>query len=189
MLEEANAIYGNKKNNAFDILVCLSENANQAAGGMYFSSPQRGYIIMQFGDFDLSKDTHPLLNILYHEISHHFQNTSKWNKMIKKYKNKVLISKNYSIKGVTQSDVVDEIINASLWGEFGVLSQKAFSISDSDLEKKFKRLPAKNRKYYDQIKWCAYKFRPITQKIIRNKTSLSDFDILQAIKIWNTSNI
>ena len=142
---------------------------------------------MQFGDFDLSDDTQPLFDVLYHEISHHFQNTFEWKKLVKKYKDRVLISKNYSAEGVTQSDAIDEIINASLWGEFGVLSQKVFSISDSDLEKKFRKLPTKNRKYYDQIKWCTYKFRPIMQKIISDGTSVSGPEILQAIDIWNTN--
>ncbi|MCX6812375.1 MAG: hypothetical protein NTW79_02020 [Candidatus Berkelbacteria bacterium] len=186
-VDKARVIYQNSENFSFDVLICLSENSNKSAGGMYFSSGKKGYIVIQFGDFNLADDNYPLLNTFYHEISHHFQNTENYIKLVNKCKDQIVISKKYVDDGVDKNDIINEIVNAALWGEFGVLSQKVFSISDSELEKKFEALPKKDRDYYDQIKYCAYKFRGIIQKKISDNLALNNEDILSVVNIWNSS--
>lgn len=96
-----------------NIFLTLSNNANKSAGGMYLHNNNHGFVILEFGDYSAS-DSIPLANILYHELGHHFQESTHWKNLVAKFAEKVMIRHGDTQQGVT------EAIN--LWNRFSLQS-------------------------------------------------------------------
>lgn len=169
----------------FKVIVTLSENSNHSAGGMCFMVDNMNYIIMQFGDFEISKDNWIIEDVLCHEIGHCFQNGPNWANLVSLYSNKINVPERYKREGVNAQDVFNEVVNASLWGEFGILSQIITKENDEVIKDRFVSLSKKNRNYYEEINWCAFKFRPAMTKMIKNKLPINEDALAELVKIWN----
>lgn len=187
LLAQNRILYPPHNYKKLEFIVTLSQDAHKSAGGICYEGKERSYIVMQFGDYDLSRDTAPMVDILMHEIGHTFQASSQWIELIRESALSVSLVQDYVHEGVRCEDVVNELIQTALWGPSGLLSQQLHTGSLAHNSKRKQYLLASPRSYYVQIELCAMKIHPLIERRIKQRKSLSKVDILAIISAWNQS--
>lgn len=127
------------KESRMPVYVTMSHNANKSAGGMQLGN----MVILQFGDYKLNKDNSPILNVLFHELTHK-GSVSKF------LPANTAVSLPHSFTGDVES-FIDEVIHKALWSEIGVFSQKQFGWSNQKIEKSYKLLMDKLESPYREM--------------------------------------
>ena len=150
-LRETYKLYG-LKGRSMPIYLAMSHDANRSAGGMQLGNA----VILQFGDYKLEKDNSPMMNILFHELTHKGG--------VGKY-----LPANLDIRlppSFTGSikDFMDEVVHNALWSGIGLFSQKQFGWSDQEIEKTYGFLLRKLQSPYKELTVKAFKVREYLEK-------------------------
>lgn len=150
-LRETYKLYG-LRNYSMPVYLAMSRNANRSAGGMQLGNA----VILQFGDYKLKKGNSPMMNVMFHELTHKGG--------VRKY-----LPANLNIKlprSFTENvkDFADEVVHKALWSEVGLFSQKQFGWSNRIVEKKYRFLLKKLRSPYKEMIANAFKVREYLAK-------------------------
>lgn len=167
------------------IYLTLSSEANKQAGGIFFENSKKAYVILQFGDFNLKQEKWPLIDVLLHEISHLYQGSLMWENLIKKPTQKIIVLQDFKNEGITQKDVMNELIHCTLFSEVGTISQKIFNWSNQEILKKVDKLKSQKIFYHQAVLITSYSLRNEVQKYINSKEKIDKGLIELAVEQWN----
>lgn len=146
------------------VCITLSHNANHQAGGMAFSSA----VVLQFGDFALSPDANePIVSVLMHELTHDLP--------LPTVTETTAIPLPAGFSG-TGHEYLEELIQQTLWSEFGVLSQQLFHLTDEEIQLRYEHLLQTQSEPLRSITHDAYAVRDITAQIIEEERAITPAD-------------
>lgn len=161
--------------------VTLSANANKQASGMLLEMEEqkRYFVVMEYGDYQLSDDNWTIDNVYLHEIAHVFQCSKVFKRMIeeasKDMERKDLLKK----MGISPKDMLTEIIHASLWGECGYISRLIYG------DKLNEGLDQSGDVYKATIESIAMVIQPMVAEYLNKRKEIDSQFVVAVVKAWN----
>ncbi|MCC7356840.1 MAG: hypothetical protein IT410_04510 [Candidatus Doudnabacteria bacterium] len=152
------------------VYITLSYNAQKEAGGMYLGKG----VVIEFGDWKLGKDNEPLVNVAIHELTH---GVSLIPLLPRTLRLKLPEEFNSSAK-----DFMEEVVHNALWSQIGVFTQKVFRFSDTELDRRFKRLMRIAPEPYKSLFMSSYSVRSLLQGHLAAGKSLNNYLLLKLIQ-------
>lgn len=175
------SFYGFEEDAEVSAYVTLSAKANKQASGMLLEGDdqKRYFVVMEYGDYQLTDDNWTIDNVYLHELAHVFQCSKVFKKMIeeacKAMERKALLNK----LAISPKDMLTEIIHASLWGECGYISRMIYGDKLND------GMDQSGDVYKSTIESLAVTIQPIVAEYLNNRKVIDRQFVDAVVKEWN----
>lgn len=180
-LLQTRSFYGFDEEAEVSAYVTLSANANKQASGMLLEvqDEKRYFVVMEYGDYQLTGDNWTIDNVYLHELAHVFQCSKVFKKMTKEA-SRAMGRKDFLKKlAISPKDMLTEIIHASLWGECGHISRSIYGDKLND------GMDQSGDVYKSTIESMAMTIQPMVTEYL-NKSKVIDRRFVETVvKTWN----